>query len=110
MKKLSRLQKVLLSLPLLLLAFYQVTFLYPTRFTWLIPSMKVYYIEIGILACLHLVLLFILLKRIWKYEHVNRKLKSDWTWYLLLFGWITIFIYIWKKDNEFQQLNQISQE
>lgn len=98
-------QKLLLSLPVVLLLLYQATFIAPSYFLRLIPSMKIHYILNGSIGVLYLSTLFFLLRRMWSYTTIDRKLKVDWTWNLILFGWITTFIYIWKKDKEFHAMH-----
>ena len=46
-----------------------------------------------------------LIYRLWKYKNVAKEKKNTWTALLLIFNFISSLIYIWKKDEEFNELN-----
>jgi hypothetical protein len=81
------------------------TFMYPEKFTWLIPDMKTYYILTLTIKALLIIQIVILIVRVWSYKNISKSIKINWTWLLLLFGIITSLIYIWKKDNELIEIN-----
>jgi hypothetical protein len=101
----NKVLKILLSIPPVMSLLYSVTFIYPTKFVWLIPNMDVYYAQIWTINGSIYLVLFFLIRRLWKYKSLDRKYKSSWTWLLLFFSTITAFIYIWKKDAEFNEMN-----
>jgi len=82
-----------------------ITFMFPEKFTWLIPDMKIYYILSLTIKALLIIQTVILIVRVWSYKNVSKSIKTNWTWLLILFGIITSLIYIWKKDNELIEIN-----
>ncbi len=46
-----------------------------------------------------------LIYRLWNYKNVERKIKMEWTWLLIIFNFLSSLIFIWKKDTEFKNLN-----
>ncbi|WP_340198826.1 hypothetical protein [Ascidiimonas sp. W6] len=70
--------------------------------------MKAYYIEIFTLQILTVGQLIFLIGRLRSFENIGKSVKSNWTWYLILFNFITCPIYIWKKDNELIQAERKS--
>jgi hypothetical protein len=101
----KKIQKILLSVPAIISLLYIVTYMFPTDFVWLIPNMDIYYLQVFIIQGLTIVQLVILLRRLWHYKTLDRSKKNEWTWLLILFPSITSLIYIWKKDQEFYQIN-----
>jgi len=81
------------------------TFWFPTEFHWLVPSMEVYYLQVGTLQALTVAQLIILIRKLWSFKKIEKSKKTDWTWLLLLFTMVTSLIFIWKKVDEFEKLN-----
>jgi hypothetical protein len=81
------------------------TFMFPEKFTWMIPDMKTYYILSLTIKALLIIQTVILIVRVWSYKNVSKSIKTNWTWLLILFGIITSLIYIWKKDNELIEIS-----
>ena len=103
MKKIT---KILLTIPSVLGLSYMLTFWFPVEFHWLVPSMKAYYIQIGILQGLNIIQLVILLRKLWSFKNLEKSRKTDWTWILILFNSIASLIFIWKRVDEFEELNK----
>ncbi len=98
-------KKISLTIPSILGLSYMLTFSFPTEFRWLVPSMKIYYIQIGTLQGLTILQLVILIRKLWSFKNLERSKKSNWTWILILFNPISILIFIWKKVDHFEELN-----
>jgi hypothetical protein len=106
--ELNNLTKILLTIPSVLSFLYMFTFWFPTKFVWLIPSIKVYYIQMLALQILTVGQLIFLIVRLWSFKNIKKSVKSNWTWYLILFNFITCPIYIWKNDSELIQAERKS--
>lgn len=101
----NKTNKILLTIPSVLGLSYILTFLFPTELQWLVTSMKVYYIQIGILQGLTILQIAILIRKVWSFKNLERSRKSNWTWILILFNQIFCLIFIWKTVDEFEALN-----
>jgi hypothetical protein len=101
----TKTNKILLTIPSILGLSYMMTFWFPTEFRWLVPSMKAYYIQIGALQALTILQLVILIRKLWSFKNLEKSRKSNWTWLLILFNSITSLIFIWKRVDEFEELN-----
>lgn len=73
---------------------------------WTAPTMDAYPVEILTLQGLTIIQLVILIRRIWKFKNVPKSDKWDWTGILIFFSLILILIYIWKKDDEFVEMDK----
>lgn len=98
--------KVVLTIPSVLSLSYLLTFWFPTKFLWLVPSMDAYYIQVGTLQVLTILQLGILMRKLWSYKNVEKSKKTHWTWLLILFNSIAALIFIWKGVDEFEEVNQ----
>lgn len=105
MNFMNRRTKTLLTIPSFLGLSYMLTFWFPTELQWFVPSMRIYYIQTGTLVALTLIQLVILIRKLWSFKNVERPKKSNWTWMLILFSSISSLIFIWKKVDEFEALN-----
>lgn len=99
--ELNNLTKILLTIPSVLSFLYMFTFWFPRKFVWLFPSMEAYYIQLFTLQILIIVQLIILIFRLRSFSNIEKTVKANWIWYLILFNFITCPLYIWKKDDEF---------
>ena len=104
-KMLSKTQKILLSVPTVLGLLFSVTYFFPSKFGWLIPDMRTYYIQVFTIQALTIIQLIVLIRRLWHYKSLTRSKKNEWTWLLILFSQITTLLFIWKKDEEFHLIN-----
>ena len=102
----TKLNKILLTIPSILVFTYMVTFWFPTEFQWLIPDMKSYYIQIFTIQGLTIIQIIFLIFRLRSFKNIEKSIKTDWVWLLILFSSITSLIYIWNKDAEFEQMNK----
>jgi len=97
--------KILLTIPSILGLSYMLTFWFPVELHWLVPSMKAYNIQIGIIQTLTIIQLVVLIRKLWSFKNLEKSKKSDWTWILILFSLISSLIFIWKKVDEFEEIN-----
>lgn len=47
-----------------------------------------------------------LIYRLWSLTNIEKKVKTEWTWLLIIFNFISSLIFIWKKDAELNQTNK----
>ena len=97
--------KILFSIPPTMAFLYWITFWFPKEFIWLIPDMKSYYIITSAINGLNIICIIFLVRRLWSFNDVNKATKWNWTWLIILFSWITIYLYVWKKDKELKLEN-----
>jgi hypothetical protein len=71
----------------------------PPAQQWNWNGMTGYYVIVGIAQFSLYLQSFILLRKIWSNNQVERKLKIEWTWAMLLVGFIANNIFIWNKSN-----------
>lgn len=48
-----------------------------------------------------------LIYRLWNYKNVDKKVKTEWTWLLIIFNFISSLVFIWKKDAELEKNNTV---
>ncbi len=101
--------KILLTFPSVIGFSYMFTFLFPTEFHWLVPSMEIYYLQIGIIQLFTIIQIIILIRKLWSFKNIEKSKKTEWTWLLILFTMLTSVIFIWKKVDEFDKLNNSSE-
>jgi hypothetical protein len=101
----ERITKIVLSIPSVLGFGYMFTFWFPQDFHWLVPSMEAYYVQVGTLQALTITQMIILLRKLWSFKNIENSKKSEWTWLLILFNSITSLIFIWKRVDQFEALN-----
>ena len=97
--------KILLTIPSILGLSYILTFWFPIEFHWLTPSMKAYYIQVATLQSLTILQIAILIRKLWSFKNLEKSKKTDWTWLLIIFNSITSLIFLWKRVDEFEELN-----
>ena len=101
--------KILLTFPSVIGFSYMFTFLFPTEFHWLVPSMEIYYLQTGIIQLFTIIQIIILIRKLWSFKNIEKSKKTEWTWLLILFTMLTSVIFIWKKVDEFDKLNNSSE-
>jgi hypothetical protein len=101
----ERTTKIVLSIPSILVFSYILISWFPKEFDWLTPSMKAYYTLNGILEAFSIIQMILLIRKLWSFKNIEKSKKSEWTWLLILFNPITSLIFIWKRVDEFEELN-----
>ena len=99
----TKLNKILLSIPSVLGLLYVMTLFFSEEFLWLTPSMNAYYVQLLFLQSLTIIQLIILIKKLWSFDNIDKSKKQGWTWILILFNSISSLIFIWKKVDEFEK-------
>ena len=100
------LTKILLSIPSIIGLVYMWTFIDPKSIAWFSNHVVSYEFQGPILNFLILIQLGYLIYRLWGYKNINKEKKTEWTFLLIVFNFITCLIYIWKKDDHFELMNQ----
>ena len=81
------------------------TFWFPKEFIWLIPTMKAYQIQMFTLQVLTVAQLIILIKKLRSFKKIDKSILTEWTWILIIFNFISTLIFIWKKMDELELMN-----
>lgn len=100
--------KILLTIPSLLTIIYVPLIIsFPLEFKWIVPSMKVYHIQLFTLQVLSIIQLIFLIRILWSFKHVEKSKKSEWTWILIVFSSLSCLVFIWSKINEFEKMDRM---
>lgn len=76
------------------------TFWNVTFFKWITNNIIGFKYQIPIVNGLILLQTGYLIYRLWNYKNVDKRIKTEWTWTLIIFYFIASLIFIWKKDAE----------
>jgi len=106
----SRAQKILLSIPSFLGLFFLIALFIPPLGYAVYPSFDIYKVINKTFQLLVLIQLIILIRRLWRFKNLEKSAKWNWTALLIFFNAITGFIYIWKKDSQFVDMDKNTNE
>ena len=98
--------KALLSVPSLFGILYLATFIYPKSVVWMSNNIIEYKYQHPLINILVIIQICYLLYRLWNFKNIPKKIKTDWTFLLIIFNVFSSLIFIWKKDSEFNQLDK----
>ncbi|CAM3990382.1 MULTISPECIES: hypothetical protein [Flavobacterium] len=101
----TKLTKILLTIPSIIGIVYMLTFLNVDFFKWITNNIIGFEYQGIIVNGIILMQIGYLIYRLWNYKNVERKIKMEWTWLLIIFNFLSSLIFIWKKDTEFKNLN-----
>ncbi len=101
----TKLTKILLTIPSIIGIVYMLTFLSVDFFKWITNNIIGFEYQGIIVNGIILMQIGYLIYRLWNYKNVERKIKMEWTWLLIIFNFLSSLIFIWKKDTEFKNLN-----
>jgi len=99
-------QKILLSIPSIIGLLFMLVFIFPTKFGWLLPDMKNYYIWVTSINVTVIATAIVLIKRIWTLKKTERSTKCIWTFNMVFFHALAILIYVWKFDRQMVRKNK----
>ena len=95
--------KILLSIPsLVFMTFFFTYMIEPNIWSVVINSMDDYYKAIVVIQGLTIIQVIVLIRYLWKINKLERKIKTDWTFLLIVFNSVSSLIFIWKKIDEFE--------
>lgn len=92
--------KILLSIPSIIGLLFMLVFIFPTKFGWLLPNMKSYYIWVISINITVITAAVVLIKRIWTLKKIEKSTKWIWTFNMMFFHALAILIYVWKIDSQ----------
>ena len=102
----TKLIKILLSIPSIVGIVYQITFWSIDFFKWITNNLIGFEYQAPIVNGLILIQIAYLIYRLWSFKNIDKDKKTMWTVLLVIFNCVASLIFIWKKDNEFEQLNK----
>lgn len=102
----NKLTKILLSIPSIVGIIYMLTFLSVDFFKWITNNVIGFEYQGPIVNGIILIQIGYLIYRLWNYKNVEKKIKTEWTWLLIIFNFISSLIFIWKKDSELNRMNK----
>ena len=102
----TKLTKILLTIPSFIGIVYMITFLSIDFFKWITNNLVGFEYQAPIVNGLILTQSGYLIYRLWNYKNVEKKVKTEWTWLLILGNFISSLFFIWKKDVELEKLNK----
>ena len=68
--------------------------------------MNAYYAVVAAVQIMTLIQIIVLLYKLWSFKKIERKIKIDWTWLLILFTPIAAIVFIWSRFDSFNKLNK----
>jgi hypothetical protein len=98
--------KILLSIPSLLGLVLWLSHLTPEKFTWLLPDFATYQTWTTSINALVLLTMVILIRRLWKFETIDKSKKTQWTALIILLNFVSTLFYIWKADDQMVRENE----
>lgn len=92
--------KIILTIPSLINIVYMTTYWNVDFYKWISNKILEYQYQDFIIIGLILIQSGYLIYRLWNHKNVHRKTKTEWTWLLLIFNFISSLVFIWKIDAE----------
>ncbi len=97
--------KILLSPPSFLKLGYGLTFAWPVTFAFLYPTSLAYNLQIGFVHALTIIQISVLIYKLWSFKNVEKEIKKEWTWILIICASISSLYFLWKRMDELEELN-----
>lgn len=102
----TKLTKIILTIPSIIGIVYMVTFLSNDFFKWITNNIVGFEYQGPIVNGLILIQIAYLIYRLWNYKNVEKKIKTEWTCFLVIFNFISSLFFIWKKDSALNEMNK----
>lgn len=103
----TKLTKIILTIPSLFGIVYILTFISTDFLKWITNNIIGFEYQALIVNGLILMQIGYLIYRLWDYKSVEKKVKTEWTWLLIIFNFISSLVFIWKKDVELEKNNTV---
>ena len=103
----TKLTKIILTIPSLFGIVYMLTFISTDFLKWITNNVVGFEYQALIVNGLILMQIGYLIYRLWDYKNVEKKVKTEWTWPLIIFNFISSLVFIWKKDTELDKNNTV---
>ena len=103
----TKLIKMILTIPSLFGIVYMLTFISTDFLKWITNNIVGFEYQALIVNGLILMQIGYLIYRLWNYKNVDKKVKTQWTWLLIIFNFISSLVFIWKKDTELEKNNTV---
>ena len=103
----TKLTKMILTIPSLFGIVYMLTFINTDFLKWITNNVVGFEYQALIVNGLILMQIGYLIYRLWNYKNVDKKIKTEWTWLLIIFNFISSLVFIWKKDTELEKNNTV---
>ena len=103
----TKLTKMILTIPSLFGIVYMLTFISTDFLKWITNNVVGFEYQALIVNGLILMQIGYLIYRLWNYKNVDKKVKTEWTWLLIIFNFISSLVFIWKKDTELEKNNTV---
>lgn len=102
----TKLTKIFLTIPSIIGIVYMFTFWSIDFFKWITNNVVGFEFQAPIVNGLILLQIGYLIYRLWNYKNVEKKTKTEWTWLLVIFNFISSLFFIWKKDDELNKMKK----
>ncbi|MCT4665980.1 MAG: hypothetical protein N4A45_12195 [Flavobacteriales bacterium] len=102
----TKLTKILLSIPSILGFVDALTYWNMNFFKWITNNVIGYEYLAPFVSGMILIQIGYLIYRLWGYKNLEKKIKTEWTWFLIIFYFISGLFFIWKKDTELNKMNK----
>jgi len=102
----TKLTKILLTIPSIVGIIYLLTFWSINFLEWITNNVVSFEYQAPIVNGLILIQIGYLIYKLWNYKNIDKDKKTMWTVLLVIFNCIASLIFIWKKDKEFEQIDK----
>jgi len=103
----TKLTKIIFTIPSLFGIVYVLTFISTDFLKWITNNIVGFEYQALIVNGLILMQIGYLIYRLWNYKNIDKKIKTEWTWLLIIFNFISSLVFIWKKDTELEKNNTV---
>ena len=90
----TKLTKIILTIPSLFGIVYMLTFISTDFLKWISNNVVGFEYQALIVNVLILIQIGYLIFRLWDYKNVEKKVKTEWTWLLIIFNFISSLVFI----------------
>ena len=100
--------KVILTIPAFIGLIYVLTFFSVDFFLWISKNIIPFEYQTLTVGIVSYPPMIYIIYRLWSFKNIEKEIKWNWTFLLILFTIVTMPIYIWKKDDELIKENNIN--
>ena len=102
----TKLTKIILTIPSIISIVYLITFWSIDFFKWITNNVIGIEFQDPIVNGLIIIQSGYLIYRVWNFKNIDKDKKIMWTVLLVVYNYVSSLIYIWKKDSEFEKMNE----
>ncbi|RFN58545.1 hypothetical protein [Marixanthomonas ophiurae] len=98
--------KIILTIPVVIGLIYTLTFFSVDFFLWISKNIAPFEYQTLTVGIIIYPPMIYIIYRLWSFKNIEKEIKWNWTFLLILFTIVTMPMYIWKKDDELFKENK----